>query len=242
MALLLHITRRAVVKVTNSPEKEIKRDINTSHAIPLRGQYSTIDLAIERTVMEAVTAILESGLRVGVVLQGKKVRDDNRTLEQAGISQNGNLDNLGFTLEPRFTQVSPSSSPNKLPASSTFVADQELTRYDYPETEMDKHNENNHPSDLSPTNLTDPSTDVVIPDSRALVIVPPVNAEALAMVPLNQKLWSILELEGGVMLKCVLDNAGSPTYVDLKDKWKTLVHTASIAPQQRRGEPAPRNF
>lgn len=80
--------------------------------------------------MEAVTAILESGLRVGVVLQGKKVRDDNRTLEQAGISQNGNLDNLGFTLEPRFTQVSPSSSPNKPPASSTYVADQELTRYD----------------------------------------------------------------------------------------------------------------
>eukprot|EP00250_Pteridium_aquilinum_P007090 c16882_g1_i2 orf=444-2705(-) len=29
------------------------------------------------------------------------------------------------------------------------------------------------------------------------------------------------------------------TYVDLKDKWKTLVHTASIAPHQRRGEPVP---
>lgn len=79
--------------------------------------------------MDAVTAILESGLRVGMVLQGKKVRDDSRTLEQAGISQNGNLDNLGFTLEPRFTQVSPSLSPNDRPASSAYVADQELTRY-----------------------------------------------------------------------------------------------------------------
>ncbi|XP_052623097.1 telomere repeat-binding protein 3-like [Lactuca sativa] len=33
------------------------------------------------------------------------------------------------------------------------------------------------------------------------------------------------------------DDANHRTYVDLKDKWKTLVHTASISPQQRRGEP-----
>lgn len=33
--------------VTNSPDKEIKRDISTSHAIPPRGQYFTIDLEIE---------------------------------------------------------------------------------------------------------------------------------------------------------------------------------------------------
>ncbi|CAI9285681.1 unnamed protein product [Lactuca saligna] len=31
------------------------------------------------------------------------------------------------------------------------------------------------------------------------------------------------------------DDANHRTYVDLKDKWKTLVHTASISPQQRRG-------
>lgn len=52
---------------------------------------------------------------------------------------------------------------------------------------MGKYNENNHPSELSPTNLIDPSTDVSSPDSRALVVVPPVNAEALAMVPVNPK-------------------------------------------------------
>lgn len=28
----------------------------------------------------------------------------------------------------------------------------------------------------------------------------------------------------------------------LQDKWKTLVHTASIAPQQRRGEPVPQEL
>ncbi|CAN8253308.1 unnamed protein product [Cochlearia groenlandica] len=32
------------------------------------------------------------------------------------------------------------------------------------------------------------------------------------------------------------------TYVDLKDKWKTLVHTAKITPQQRRGEPVPQEL
>lgn len=28
----------------------------------------------------------------------------------------------------------------------------------------------------------------------------------------------------------------------VQDKWKTLVHTASIAPQQRRGEPVPQDL
>eukprot|EP00850_Spirogloea_muscicola_P013403 SM000091S24561 [mRNA] locus=s91:84975:88311:+ [translate_table: standard] len=32
------------------------------------------------------------------------------------------------------------------------------------------------------------------------------------------------------------------TYVDLKDKWKTLVRTAQIAPHQRRGEPVPQDL
>jgi translation elongation factor EF-Ts len=29
---------------------------------------------------------------------------------------------------------------------------------------------------------------------------------------------------------------------DEQDKWKTLVHTASIAPHQRRGEPVPQSL
>lgn len=36
-------------------------------------------------------------------------------------------------------------------------------------------------------NPTDPSTNVCDPDSKALVAVPPPNAEALAIVPLNRK-------------------------------------------------------
>ncbi|KAF2584103.1 hypothetical protein F2Q70_00037444 [Brassica cretica] len=31
-------------------------------------------------------------------------------------------------------------------------------------------------------------------------------------------------------------------HVILQDKWKTLVHTASISPQQRRGEPVPQEL
>lgn len=79
--------------------------------------------------MEAVKTILGSGLRVGMVIQGKKVRDDNKTLQQAGISQNGNLDTLGFTLEPSSYPVSPSLHSKNLPALSPYVADNELTRY-----------------------------------------------------------------------------------------------------------------
>lgn len=79
--------------------------------------------------MEAVKTILGSGLRVGMVVQGKKVRDDNKTLQQAGISQSGNLDTLGFTLEPSSYPVSPSLHSKDLPALSPYVADHELTRY-----------------------------------------------------------------------------------------------------------------
>lgn len=57
--------------------------------------------------MEAVTALLGDGLRVGLLLQGKKVRDDNRTLLQTGISCRDDLDTLGFTLEPSPAQALP---------------------------------------------------------------------------------------------------------------------------------------
>lgn len=57
--------------------------------------------------MEAVTAVLGGGLRVGVILQGKKVRDDSKTLLQTGISHDNQLDALGFTLEPNSSQSLP---------------------------------------------------------------------------------------------------------------------------------------
>lgn len=69
--------------------------------------------------MEAVTAILRGGLHVGVRLQGKKIRDDNRTLLQSGISSKDNLDSLSFTLEPNIVEALPSiCSGDPLPSLS----------------------------------------------------------------------------------------------------------------------------
>ncbi|CAN8236531.1 unnamed protein product [Cochlearia groenlandica] len=56
--------------------------------------------SLKRTVKEAVTALLGGGICIGVLLQGKKVRDDNNTLSHAGLSCVKNLDKFGFTLKP----------------------------------------------------------------------------------------------------------------------------------------------
>ncbi|KAH6787153.1 hypothetical protein C2S52_006705 [Perilla frutescens var. hirtella] len=239
--------------------------------------------SLKRTVMEAVTAILGSGVRVGVVFQGKKVRDDNRTLQQAGISQNSNLDTLGFTLEPNFTNISPSPTTKKVPAALPSDADQELLRS--PATPMidsrisnasvdppfvSKVEDDAYTSDFMSCPQT-PTNEIVngaVPDSNALVPVPPTNLESLAVVPVNPKPkknelsqrrtrrpFSVGEVEAlvGAVEKLgtgrwrdvkmgAFEDADHRTYVDLKDKWKTLVHTAGISPHQRRGEPVPQEL
>lgn len=72
--------------------------------------------------MEAVTEILGGGLHIGVLVQGKKVRDDSKTLLQTGISHDNQLDALGFTLEPSRSQSPPplctGDSPHLLPADA----------------------------------------------------------------------------------------------------------------------------
>lgn len=78
--------------------------------------------------MEAVTSILGSGLDVGILLQGKKVRDDNRTLMQTGISCKDNLDSLGFMLEPNTVQTPPPTCSSDLPPLLSFDSSQLLTR------------------------------------------------------------------------------------------------------------------
>ena len=55
--------------------------------------------------MEAVTSILGDGLHVGILVHGKKVRDDNKTLVQTGISQDDKCPNLGFVLEPKHSRT-----------------------------------------------------------------------------------------------------------------------------------------
>ena len=79
--------------------------------------------------MEVVTAVLGDGLHVGILLQGKKVGDDDKTLLQTGISQGDKLHTLGFMLEPRCAQIPPSlcaEDPSVFVHGSTT---QHLTRY-----------------------------------------------------------------------------------------------------------------
>ncbi|KAJ6311759.1 hypothetical protein OIU77_013503 [Salix suchowensis] len=237
--------------------------------------------SLKRSIVEAVSAILGGGLRVGVLLHGKKVRDDSRTLLQTGITSNENLDTLDFSLEPTPVQVPPSlCTEDPLPllpcdtsqlisrSPTTPIVDSGISDTlpdPAPLTNLDTNIESNRESVSSHADIV---TDNTLSDSRALVAVPPVNAEELAMVPLNQKSkrselvqrrtrrpFSVSEVEALVhaveelgtgrwrdVKLCSFEDADHRTYVDLKDKWKTLVHTAQIAPQQRRGEPVPQDL
>ncbi|CAN4101799.1 unnamed protein product [Withania somnifera] len=240
--------------------------------------------SLKRTVMEAVTAILGGGLRIGVVFQGKTVRDDNKTLFQAGISHDDELDALGFTLEPSPSQASPPLGPEGHPHVLPCETPQPLTRCspaptvirnriqqgmysafpDHPGTNLSNFIDSDHNSAPSPP---DASLEKKAADSRALVPVAAMDAEALAVVPMRKpkrsetaqrrirRPFSVSEVEALVQAVEKLgtgrwrdvkirafDIAKHRTYVDLKDKWKTLVHTARISPQQRRGEPVPQEL
>ncbi|KAI7747959.1 hypothetical protein M8C21_031462 [Ambrosia artemisiifolia] len=230
--------------------------------------------SLKRSVMEAVTAILHGKLHVGVLVQGKKVRDDNRTLQQSGISQNCNLETLGFTLEPSLPEASPyrvqQETQLQLSRSPSPDIDGGLSNSSpdppFPVTAMENHVEKN---ELSTTFAAEVTTAEPLEDSQALVPVLAMDAEVLAVVPLSEKPtkryefsqrrarrpFSVSEVEALVAAVETLgagrwrdvkmrafDDANHRTYVDLKDKWKTLVHTASISPQQRRGEPVPQDL
>ncbi|KAK1299166.1 Telomere repeat-binding protein 3 [Acorus calamus] len=238
--------------------------------------------SLKRMVMEAVTTILGGGLRVGVLLQGKNIRDDNKTLLQAGISHNDKIDSLGFTLEPNTTHPPPPLESSEQPAlllpcnaskplsrlSASPVPDPvevPAVSPDPPLAITGNFIESDHDSAPSPLEA---SLDKISLNSLALVPVPEINVEALAVVPFHQKSrrselvqrrirrpFSVSEVKAlvqavekigtgrwrDVKLRA-FDNAKHRTYVDLKDKWKTLVHTAKISPQQRRGEPVPQDL
>uniref|UniRef100_A0A1J3IM48 Telomere repeat-binding protein 2 n=1 Tax=Noccaea caerulescens TaxID=107243 RepID=A0A1J3IM48_NOCCA len=207
--------------------------------------------SLKRMVMEAVTTILGDGLRVGLMVQGKKVRDDSKTLLQTGISEeNTHLDSLGFSLEPTLE-----TTPQ--PLLSSYLSEQ--TCDDLPLSRnllLDSSNQDSAPSSAD--------------DSRALV--PIASAAVLAPQTPNRKFkrtepkqqaahrrirrpFSVTEVEALVeaveklgtgrwrdVKILAFEDADHRTYVDLKDKWKTLVHTARISPQQRRGEPVPQDL
>ncbi|XP_010492162.1 PREDICTED: telomere repeat-binding protein 4-like [Camelina sativa] len=242
-------------------------------------ETATVGL-LKRTVKEAVTALLGGGIRIGVLVQGKKVRDDSSTLSQTGLSCRDN--NLGFTLEPGpETLPVPLCSETpvvSMPTDSTDLSERSAASpaldivIPLPPQDADllinsgKSVETNH--ELVPYQSDISADEQPSSDSRALVPVSALESGPLAIVPLNEKPkrtelsqrrtrrpFSVTEVEAlvqaveevgtgrwrDVKLRS-FENASHRTYVDLKDKWKTLVHTASISPQQRRGEPVPQEL
>ncbi|KAL0843057.1 hypothetical protein Bca101_016302 [Brassica carinata] len=266
--------------VTNSPVKgeSVKFSIK-SFKIPelfIEVPETATVGSLKRTVMEAVTALLGDGIHIGVLVQGKKVRDDNNTLSQTGLSCRENLGNLGFTLEPGSSE----DPVNIMPTDSTNLSERSAASLELDSTSPFFLQDADHvinigtcvenSQDLVPyqSDITADEQQQPSSDSRAIVPVSPLEPESLAIVPLNEKPkrtelsqrrtrrpFSVTEVEAlvhavedlgtgrwrDVKLRS-FDGASHRTYVDLKDKWKTLVHTASISPQQRRGEPVPQEL
>ncbi|KAM0991265.1 hypothetical protein ACFX2C_009670 [Malus domestica] len=234
--------------------------------------------SLKRTVMEAVTSILGDGLHVGILVQGKKVRDDNKTLLQTGISQDDKRHNLGFILEPKRAKLT--YPPFSEDPSLVSGRSQELTRHSTSLVSQPGTSDvSMNPPVLSlggcndgdfkeVPSLASTSIGKTPPTCQALVAVPPISMKALAVVPFHRKSghqeyvqrrmrrpFSVPEVEALVQAVEKLgtgrwrdvklrafESEKHRTYVDLKDKWKTLVHTARISPQQRRGEPVPQEL
>ncbi|CAK9139155.1 unnamed protein product [Ilex paraguariensis] len=216
--------------------------------------------SLKRTVMEAVTAILGGGLCVGVLHQGKKIRDDNKTLLQTGISHDNNLDALGFTLEPNPSHAPQSLCQEDRPSLFPWDTPQPIKSYlpvpnevhdavqlgtsdtspDYRITNFGNFIDSDHDSAPSPPDM---SIDKGTTDSRALVAIPAMNVDALAVVPMRKskrseavqrrirRPFSVSEVEALVHAVEKLgtgrwrdvkirafDNAKHRTYVDLKVK------------------------
>ncbi|KAG7653425.1 Homeobox-like domain superfamily [Arabidopsis suecica] len=219
--------------------------------------------SLKRTVLEAVTSILGGGLRIGVLVHGKKVRDDSKMLLQTGLSLDTLSDNLGFCLEPNPPQSTKPLSPEDSDFARPCNVPHTLTRC-FPSPGKHAKPSNSVESDLD-SKPSAPNRGKTI-YSRALIPVP-LHAQALTVVPPRKtkrsevaqrrirRPFSVAEVEAlvqaverlgtgrwrDVKLRA-FDNAKHRTYVDLKDKWKTLVHTARISPQQRRGEPVPQEL
>ncbi|KAG6404439.1 hypothetical protein SASPL_136687 [Salvia splendens] len=141
--------------------------------------------SFKRTLMEAITAILGHGVRAGAVLQRKKVRDDKRTLQQAGISQNSDLDTLDEELMRSPVTPMVDSGISNASVDSPFISEVEL----YVE----------------------------------------------AVERLRTGRWRDDKMGA-------FEHADHRMYVDLKDKWKTLVHTAGLSLHRRRGELGPQDL
>ncbi|KAI3705598.1 hypothetical protein L1987_75837 [Smallanthus sonchifolius] len=213
--------------------------------------------SLKRTVMEAVRTFIGGKLHVGMHLEGKRVKDNNRTLKQTGISLNRDLNTLGLTLEPSLPNDT-SQQPSSCTAGPILGVGFSNCSLDHPpETSLDKCVDKNQ--EIIPLEI-EVLTEEKVAESNALVPAVPINNKLIKKPEATQcrrirRPFSVTEVEAlveavetlgtgrwrDVKLRAFGD-VDHRTYVDLKDKWKTLVHTASISPQQRRGEPVPQDL
>ncbi|XP_062232434.1 telomere-binding protein 1-like isoform X2 [Phragmites australis] len=236
--------------------------------------------SLKRSVMNVVTSIMEGGLHVGVLIQGKNIQDDNKTLRQIGICRAEKLNNIDFTLEYEAGQDSPSGVivPEEMDfPNADIVEPLARMKCEEPFPETNFGDDNQQPMHAYPNcSLTGPGSvhrpvDMGSQDtsasSQAIIPTAPADFGSLAIAPLCKskrsdigqrrirRPFSVAEVEALVeaveqlgtgrwrdVKMRAFDNADHRTYVDLKDKWKTLVHTASISPQQRRGQPLPQEL
>ncbi|CAK9228598.1 unnamed protein product [Sphagnum troendelagicum] len=250
---------------------------------------------LKRAVMDAAMSLLGGGLRVRVLMQGKKVPDEGATLLQMGISRTARPESLDFMLEPSPLPSSPSTIPEDPLLVLSHATNQPSLRsgtLGHTKGSPDEH-DNIDTKEAGCTFSVAPDTSLkgfnrskkkstvteripresLVAGSGAIILHPGMGTgddlTAMALVPLRQKItqaldigkrrvrrpFSVTEVEAlvhsveklgtgrwrDIKLRS-FDQAKHRTYVDLKDKWKTLVHTAQIAPHQRRGETVPQEL
>ncbi|PWA63606.1 Homeodomain-like protein [Artemisia annua] len=257
---------------TRAAPNEVKFSINSFKVPELYFEIPEIATigSLKRTVMNALKDKLRGELHVGILLKGRKVRDNNRTLQEMGISHNCDLGTMGFTLETSLLEASPSAIQQEQPLSSaspiTDVGYSSSSLYHDLDTYLDNYVDKNQESIPKKTEVL---TQEKVADSKALVPVTAVTTKALSDIVVNynpkkkcevsqrriRRPFSKSEVEALVeaveflgpgrwreVKNRAFDDADHRTCVDLKDKWKTLTHTASIPPQQRRGELVPQHL
>ncbi|VAI51515.1 unnamed protein product [Triticum turgidum subsp. durum] len=222
--------------------------------------------SLKRIVMDAVTSKIEGSLSVSVLLQGKIIQDDNKTLHQAGICHGAKPDSIGFTLECEAKQDSRPSglAPEEMDSAGPSVVNP-LSKISYTPPFSRIKFEQPFISCTLGDYPYEGAAQVRSEICQAIVPYGTSNPDALAIVPVvprsrqrdfgqrrKRRPFSVAEVEllveavellGFGRWKNVKNHAfrdnEERTYVDLKDKWKNLVHTASIPPQLRRGRAIP---
>ncbi|KAE8670748.1 Telomeric DNA binding protein 1, putative isoform 2 [Hibiscus syriacus] len=171
-----------------------------------------------RTVLEAVTALLGGGIRVG---PGPTKAPLPVCSEEPPLRISCDMVPETLTRFPATTVVDtgiPDATPDPLL----------LTNSAHPV-------DTNHEPVSSQTDPESSKPELAQRRARRPFSVLEVEALVQAVEELGTGRWRDIKLRA-------FENADHRTYVDLKDKWKTLVHTAKISPQQRRGEPVPQEL